>query len=86
MLDCLPDPKFQIGETVVWAKVDTHGYGRIVGLVFSSGVSVQAFGFHYLVLFAAESPSQNDCIADWGFEDDLERLETHAHLPTNLQS
>lgn len=81
--DCLPSPKFRIGERVRWAKVDSHGYGRIIGLVFSSGISVQAFGFHYLVFFAAESPSRSDCIADWGFEDDLERLATHAHLLNN---
>lgn len=76
----LPIPKFQIGQKVLWANVGTHGFGRIIGLVFAGGISVKASGFHYLVFFSADSPSRTDCPADWAFEDDLELLETHAHL------
>jgi hypothetical protein len=36
-----------------------------------------------LILFAADNPSRNDCFADWGFEDDLERFETRAHVLTS---
>jgi hypothetical protein len=81
--DSLPSPKFHISEMVMWSKVESQGYGEIIGLVFSSGVSVRATGFHYLILFAADNSSRNDCIADWGFEDDLERFEAHAHTLTN---
>lgn len=76
----LPAPKFRIGQVVVWATVKTHGFGRIIGLVFSGGISVTAYGYHYLISFASNSLSRMDCVADWAFEDDLQLLETCAHL------
>jgi hypothetical protein len=73
-------PKFQIGQTVVWARVPSHGYGTIVGLSHAHSISVVAHGYHYLIALDDNSPSRSDCAADWAFEDDLELLVTHAHL------
>lgn len=78
--ECLPAPRFQLGQQVIWAQVPTHGYGTIIGVVFASAVSTQAIGYHYAVQFDANSPSKADCLADWAFEADLELLSTHAHL------
>jgi len=78
--DRFPAPKFQIGAEVLWVNVATHGFGKIIGLVFADGVSVCAKGYHYLILFSSESLSRQDCIADWAFEDDIELQETHSHL------
>lgn len=78
--DPLPAPKFQLGQQVLWARVPTHGHGRIIGVVFASSASVEATGYHYAVQFDAASPSKADCLADWAFEADLELLSTHTHL------
>jgi hypothetical protein len=76
----LPTPKFHIGQEVLWASTPTHGFGQIIGLVFADGVSVQQTGYHYAVRLDSQSPSSKDCVADWGFEEDLELMATHAHL------
>jgi hypothetical protein len=76
----LPAPKFHIGQEVLWASTPTHGFGQIIGLVFADGVSVQQTGYHYAVQLDPQSPSSNDCVADWGFEEDLQLMATHAHL------
>lgn len=73
-------PKFQIGQTVVWTQVPSHGYGTIVGLSYAQSVSVVAHGYHYLIALDDNSPSRLDCAADWAFEEDLELLATHTHL------
>lgn len=73
-------PKFQIGQTVIWTRVPSHGYGTIVGLSHACSVSVVAHGYHYLIALDDNSPSRVDCAADWAFEEDLELLVTHAHL------
>lgn len=65
-------PKFWFGQTVVWAQVPPHGFGTILGIVFANGVSVEAYGYHYLVLFSPNSPSQEYYLADWAFEEDLD--------------
>lgn len=73
-------PKFEIGQTVFWARVAPHGFGTIIGLVYAHSVSVAAIGYHYAIALDSNSPSRADCAADWAFEDDLELLSTHAHL------
>lgn len=73
-------PKFEIGQTVLWSRVDTHGFGRIIGLVYARSVSVSIEGYHYAIALDDNSPSRADCAADWAFEDDLELVATHAHL------
>ena len=78
-------PKFHIGQEVVWARVPTHGFGRIIGLVFAQSVSVEAIGYHYAIAFDDHSSSRVDCLADWAFEDDLEQVDLTAHRQTNLE-
>ncbi|MBD3885410.1 hypothetical protein IFO70_27170 [Phormidium tenue FACHB-886] len=73
-------PKFEIGQLVLWARVPSHGCGRIIGLVYAHSTSVEATGYHYAIALDRNSPSRADCAADWAFEDDLELLSTHAHL------
>ncbi|MGV0028187.1 hypothetical protein [Phormidesmis priestleyi] len=73
-------PKFEIGPVVLWSKVPSHDFGRIIGLVYAHSVSVTARGYHYAIAFDEDSPSQADCAADWAFEDDLELVSTHAPL------
>lgn len=73
-------PKFQIGQTVVWARVPSHGYGTIIGLSHAHSISVVAHGYHYLIALDDNSPSRSDCAADWAFEDDLELVSSHRHL------
>jgi hypothetical protein len=72
-------PKFHIGQTVLWSKVPSHGFGRVIGFVFAHSVSVQGIGYHYAIALDDNSPSRSDCPADWAFEDDLDLIETHAH-------
>jgi hypothetical protein len=65
---------------VLWSKVPSHGFGRIIGLVYAHSVSVTASGYHYAIAFDANSLSRTDCAADWAFEDDLELVSSHRHL------
>lgn len=76
----LPAPKFQIGQKVLWAQVSSHGFGEVIGIIFASSISVRATGYHYAVRLDPSSPSRTDHVADWAFEEDLELIETHAHL------
>lgn len=80
---CLPEqfalPRFGIGQRVVWSQVSSHGFGRIVGLVFAQSVSVVAVGYHYAIALDKDSPSRAECVADWAFEDDLELVSPHIH-------
>lgn len=71
----LPTPKFELGQTVAWANVETRGFGKIIGIVFARAASVEAIGFHYAIELDSQSPSCDDCAADWGFEQDLELIE-----------
>ncbi|HEY9661682.1 MAG TPA: hypothetical protein V6C65_24765 [Allocoleopsis sp.] len=63
-----------------WSKVPSHGFGKIIGLIYAHSVSVTACGYHYAIAFDDNSPSRTDCAADWAFEDDLELVSTHTHL------
>ncbi len=67
-------PKFQVGQTVQWALVPTQGFGKIIGFVYATGVSVEAVGYHYLIALDETSPSHVDGVADWAFEADLQLL------------
>lgn len=80
-LERLTLPKFWLGQTVIWAQVSTHGFGKILGLVFANGVNVEAQGYHYLVLFSPDNPSPEVCLADWAFEDDLELYQPQVAAP-----
>lgn len=69
----LPAPKFQLGQTVIWACVPTGDYGRVVGVIYGSEGSVKETGYHYAIALDQSSPSFGDGInCDWGFEEDIE--------------
>lgn len=72
--ECFMMPKFQVGQTVQWALVPTHGFGKIIGFVYATGVSVEAVGYHYLVTLDDTSPSRADGLADWAFGADLQLI------------
>jgi hypothetical protein len=75
----LPVPRFQLGQTVRWACVPTGDYGLVVGIVYGHEGSVRATGFHYAIALDESSPSFGDGIlTDWGFEDDLELVDSEA--------
>jgi hypothetical protein len=72
----LPPPLFQLDQTLKFCKVPTGDFGRVVGYVFAAAASVQAIGFHYLLVLDPESSSRRelDIRADWIFEEDAEPL------------
>jgi hypothetical protein len=75
----LPVPRFQLGQTVKWACVPTSDFGRVIGIFFGSEGSVRELGYHYAIALDESSPSFSDGItSDWGFEDDLELVDTGA--------
>lgn len=71
----LPTPRFQIGQSVRWAHAPTHDFGRVAGLVWSSGLA-ETGGYHYEIALDPQSPSYTecDCRVDWAYEADLELL------------
>jgi hypothetical protein len=72
--ECFMLPKFQVGQMVQWALVPTQGFGKIIGFVYATGVSVEAVGYHYLIALDDTSPSRADGLADWAFEADLQLI------------
>ncbi|MBD3886165.1 hypothetical protein IFO70_31210 [Phormidium tenue FACHB-886] len=71
--ELLPQPRFNLGQSVRWSCVPTEDFGRIVGIVYGNEGSVKAEGYHYAVALDPASPSYGDGIlTDWGFEEDLE--------------
>lgn len=68
----LPLPKFQLDQTLKFGKVPSGDFGRVVGYVFASCASVQANGYHYLLLLDPQSHSRKELgiLCDWLFEED----------------
>ena len=75
LLDTLQDPpKFSINQEVVWASVEAHDRGTVVGYVWFDQTSCKALGYHYLIELASNSASYSFCKQDWAFEKDIEAL------------
>lgn len=68
-------PKFSIEQEVVWAYVEAHDHGTIIGYVWVTQTSCKASGYHYLIKLATTSASYSFCKQDWAFEKDIEVLE-----------
>ncbi len=68
----LPLPKFQLDQTLKFGKVSSGDFGRVVGYVYAASATVQATGYHYLLLLDPESDSRKelDILCDWIFEED----------------
>lgn len=70
----LPQPKFQLGESVCWFQVPNGDFGRVIGIFYTHEASCQAAGLHYLILLDGQSPSHKIVSCDFAFEDDLQHL------------
>ena len=68
----LPLPKFQLDQTSKFGKAPSGDFGRVVGYVFAASATVQATGYHYLLLLDAKSYSRKELgiLCDWLFEED----------------
>jgi len=68
----LPLPKFQLDQTLKFGKASSGDFGRVVGYVFAASATVQATGYHYLLLLDAKSYSRKELgiLCDWLFEED----------------
>jgi len=49
-----PSPKFRIGQKVLWKKTSTHGFGKVIELVFEACVLVQSVGYRYAVIVSGK--------------------------------
>lgn len=67
--------KFSLGDRVRWFRVPTQDFGLVCECFYGLESSVQAVGWHYSIQLDPNSPSFAHCKMDYGFEDDLERLE-----------
>lgn len=70
----LPQPKFRLGEHVLWSQVPNPDFGRIIGVIYTYEASYQVTGLHYLILLDENSPSRSICAHDFAFEDDIQPL------------
>ncbi len=68
----LPLPEFQLDQTLKFGKAPSGDFGRVVGYVFAASATVQATGYHYLLLLDAKSYSRKELgiLCDWLFEED----------------
>lgn len=67
-------PKFSIGDEVVWAYVEAHDYGVVIGCVWTTRSVHQVTGWHYLIRLHPNSFSYSFCKQDWAYEQDLQLL------------
>ena len=72
----LPPPSFQLDQFLKFGKVPAGDFGRVVGIVYAAGATVQATGYHYLLFLDEQSKSRRELgiFVDWIFEDDAEPL------------
>lgn len=68
-------PKFSIEQKLVWAYVESHDRGTVIGYAWVNQTSCKASGYHYLIKLATTSASYSFCKQDWAFEKDIELLE-----------
>ncbi len=70
----LPPPLFQLNQILKFGKVPAGDFGRVVGIVYAAGATVQATGYHYLLFLDEQSKSRREfgIRADWIFEEDAE--------------
>jgi hypothetical protein len=68
----LPPPSLQLDQILKFGKVPAGDFGRVVGIVYAAGATVQATGYHYLLVLDEQSKSRRELgiRADWIFEDD----------------
>ena len=68
----LPPPSFHLDQILKFGKVPSGDFGRVVGIVYAAGATVQATGYHYLLFLDEQSKSRRELgiLADWIFEDD----------------
>ena len=68
----LPPPLFHLSQILKFGKVPAGDFGRVVGIVYAAGATVQATGYHYLLFLDEQSKSRQELgiRADWIFEDD----------------
>jgi hypothetical protein len=65
-------PKFSIGQHVVWAYVDAHDYGSVIGKIWTTESTCQTPPtWHYLIALAPTSLSYSFCKQDWACEEAL---------------
>ena len=57
-------PKFSIEQEVVWAYVEAHDHGTIIGYAWVNQASCTS-GYHYLIELATTSASYSFCKQDW---------------------
>ena len=69
-------PKFSIKQEVVWAYVETHDHGTIIGYAWTNQTSCKALGYHYLIKLATTSASYSFCKQDWASEKDIELAQS----------
>lgn len=85
----LPPPLFQLDQTLKFVKVPTGDFGRVVGIVYAAGATVQATGYHYLLFLDEQSSSRRELgiRVDWIFEDDASVVAKELpSLPTNCRN
>jgi hypothetical protein len=79
-------PKFSIKHQVVWANVEAHDHGTVIGCVWANQTSCKASGYHYLIQLAPTSASYSFCKQDWAFEQDIELAQSssRSYTPADL--
>jgi hypothetical protein len=86
----LPPPSFKLDQTLKFGKVPSGDFGRVVGIVYAAGATVQATGYHYLLFLDEQSSSRRELgiRADWIFEDDASPVaqELPSTKPNERQS
>ena len=56
----LPPPLFQLSQILKFGKVPAGDFGRVVGIVYAAGATVQATGYHYLLFLDEQSKSRRE--------------------------
>lgn len=86
ILEALRSPKFASGQHVVWAYVDAHDHGSVIGKIWTTESSCKTPPtWHYLIALAPTSASYSFCKQDWACEEALKLYSEFDNQQVSLE-
>ena len=84
--EALRPTKFSIRQHVVWADVDAHDHGIVIGMIWTTESTCQTPPtWHYLIKLDPSSPSYSFCQQDWACEEALKLYSEFNNQQVSLE-
>jgi hypothetical protein len=84
--EILQSPKFAVSQHVVWAEVDAHDHGMVIGRIWTTESTCQTPPtWHYLIALAPTSSSYSFCKQDWACEEAIQLYSEFNNQQVSLE-